>query len=60
MSGFWIVVGAGVGTGLLVYFIGTLTSKIFQGLGWLSVYRDVSNVRRPEPPQTRHPHRPIY
>jgi hypothetical protein len=62
MNGFWIVVGAGVGTGLLVYAIGKLLSKLSSRIGedLDAVSWDASDLRRPEPPPTRHPHRPIY
>jgi hypothetical protein len=62
MSSFWTVIGVGVGAGLLAYVIGTIVSTLFERFGAAmdAVSGEGSDVRRPEPPQTRHPHRPIY
>lgn len=62
MNSFRIVIGVGVGVGLLAYIIGTIVSKMFQRFGAAldAISGEASDFRHPEPPQTRHPHRPIY
>jgi hypothetical protein len=62
MSTFLKVVAVGIGAGLVAYVIGTIVSKISERFGAAldAVSGEGSDVRRPEPPQTRHPHRPVY
>jgi hypothetical protein len=58
MSAFWTVIIVAVVFGVTAYLVGILLKSFGAALD--DVSGDGSDVRRPEPPQTRQSHRPIY
>jgi hypothetical protein len=58
MSAFWTVIIVAVAFGVTAYLVGSLLESFGDTLDAIS--KEASDEGRPEPPKTRHPHRPIY